>query len=166
MYSVNGGQIFDGIKDGILNGLKSIINAIIKGINKVISIPFKGINSALSRIKSIDIFGLKPFDWIKTLSIPQIPQLAKGNVAYSPLVAQFGEYTGANQNPEITAPQSILKDTFDEVLSRHETGNGNNNKPMYVSIYVGKEKIGDILLEDLREMKRQTGKNLEALVGG
>lgn len=109
---------------------------------------------------------MKPFNWINTIGIPQIPQLAKGNVAYSPLVAQFGEYAGASQNPEITAPQSILRDTFDEVLSKHETGNGNDDKPIYVSIYVGKEKIGDILLEDLREKKRQTGKNLEALVGG
>lgn len=35
-----GGRIFDGIKDGILNGLKTVINAIIGGINKVIAIPF------------------------------------------------------------------------------------------------------------------------------
>ena len=75
-----GGKIFDGIKDGILNGLKTVINGIIKGINKVIKVPFDGINSALKKIKSIEIVGIKPFDWMPTISVPQIPQLAKGGV--------------------------------------------------------------------------------------
>ena len=46
-----GGKIFDGIKDGILNGLKTVINGIIGGINKVIEVPFNGLNSALLKIK-------------------------------------------------------------------------------------------------------------------
>ena len=75
-----GGQIFNGIKEGILSGLKAVVNALITGINKVVSIPFNGINSALRGIKSVNILGLKPFDWIKEISVPQIPHLAKGAV--------------------------------------------------------------------------------------
>jgi hypothetical protein len=76
----SGGRIFDGIKDGILSGLKAVINAIIKGINKVVSLPFDGINWALNKLKKLSILGVKPFGWIKTIPIPQIPLLARGGV--------------------------------------------------------------------------------------
>lgn len=76
-----GGKVFDGIKDGILEGLKSIINALIKGINKVIEIPFKGINKAIKTIKNIEILGVKPFeDKLSEFDIPQIPELRKGGI--------------------------------------------------------------------------------------
>lgn len=43
-------------------------------------------------------------------------KFAKGNVAYGPTVAEFGEYAGARSNPEITAPQNIMKQTMVEAL--------------------------------------------------
>lgn len=79
VFSV-GGKIFDGIKDGIVNAFKTIVNGIIKGINKVVSIPFNGINWVLKKIKSIEIFGLKPFNWVGTINVPQIPLLRKGGI--------------------------------------------------------------------------------------
>lgn len=75
-----GGKIFDGIKDGIANVFKTVVNGIIGGINRVIAVPFNAINSVLRRIKNISILGLKPFDWIKEFSVPQIPTLARGGV--------------------------------------------------------------------------------------
>ncbi len=159
-----GGAIFDGIKDGILNGLKTIVNAIINGINKVIAIPFNGINAALRAIKSVNIFGLQPFSWVNTIGVPQIPTLARGGVLYYDTIIRAGEYSGASTNPEIVTPQNIMEETFNKVISRYQ-GN-NNNKPIYLTVNVGNNKLGQILLEDLRNMKRQTGNNLEALVGG
>ena len=159
-----GGKIFDGIKDGILKGLKAIVNAIINGINKVISIPFNGLNAALRAIKNVDILGVRPFNWINTIGVPQIPRLAKGNVAYSETMAIFGEYSGARNNPEITAPQNILRETFEDVLSDFSFNNGNQS--IELSVYVGNEKLGKILLDDLRNIRRQTGQGIEALVGG
>ena len=75
-----GGQIFDGIKDGILEGLKVVVNAIIRGINKVIKIPFEGIKKALDGIRGVEILGVSPFSWVPSISIPQIPELEKGGV--------------------------------------------------------------------------------------
>ena len=158
-----GGKIFDGIKEGILSGLKTIVNAIINGINKVIKIPFDGINSALRTIKNVDIMGLKPFNWIGTISVPQIPQLAKGAVLKVPTVAEMAEYPGARTNPEIVAPQNIMEETFDRVLSRYQN---EDNTPIYLTVNVGNAKLGQILLDDLRNMKRRSGKDIEALVGG
>lgn len=42
---------------------------------------------------------------------------AKGNVAYGPTFAEFGEYSGANSNPEITAPQNLMRETLFEALT-------------------------------------------------
>lgn len=158
-----GGKIFDGIKDGILNGLKSIVNAIIGGINKVIAIPFNGLNSALRAIKNVNIMGLQPFSWINTIGVPQIPKLAKGGVLTEATAVIAGEYSGAKSNPEIVTPQNILRDTFEDVLSNY-SGN-NNDRPIYLTVMVGNKKLGQILLDDLRDRKRQTGKDIEALVG-
>lgn len=159
-----GGRIFDGIKEGILSGLKSIVNAIIYGINKVIRIPFTGLNTVLRNIRNAEILGLKPFSWIGTISVPQIPQLAKGGVLTEATTVLAGEYSGAKTNPEIVTPQNIMRDTFEDVLSNY-SGN-NNDRPIYLTVNVGNEKLGQILLDNLRDKKRRTGKDIEALVGG
>lgn len=159
-----GGRIFDGIKEGILSGLKSIVNAIIYGINKVIRIPFTGLNTVLRNIRNAEIMGLRPFSWIGTISVPQIPRLAKGGVLTEATTVLAGEYSGAKTNPEIVTPQNIMRDTFEDVLSNY-SGN-NNDRPIYLTVNVGNEKLGQILLDNLRDKKRRTGKDIEALVGG
>lgn len=84
VFSV-GGKIFDGIKDGIVNGFKAIVNAIIGGINKVVAIPFNSINSVLNAIRNVGIMGIKPFKGlVHTISVPQIPKLAKGGIINMP----------------------------------------------------------------------------------
>lgn len=159
-----GGRIFDGIKEGILSGLKSIVNAIIYGINKVIRIPFTGLNTVLRNIRNAEIMGLRPFSWIGTISVPQIPRLAKGGVLTEATTVLAGEYSGAKTNPEIVTPQNIMRDTFEDVLSNY-SGN-NNDRPIYLTVNVGNQKLGQILLENLRDRTRRTGKDIEALVGG
>jgi len=160
-----GGRIFDGIKEGILSGLKSIVNAIIGGINKVISVPFNGLNSALRAIKSVDIMGLRPFSWISTVSVPQIPKLAKGGVLTEPTAVLAGEYSGAKSNPEIVTPQNIMYDTMRRALSDSDLGN-NNDRPINLTLNVGNKKIATMLIDELRDMRRRTGNGIEVLVGG
>ena len=152
-----GGKIFDGIKEGIVNAFKSVVNAIINGINKVIAIPFNAINNVLNGIRSINILGVEPFTWIHTFNVPQIPQLAKGNVAYEPLFAMFGEYSGASNNPEITTPQNIMRETFEDVLASKEWNN-NSDRPMRVQFIVGGKMFVDEIIDGINERTRQTGK--------
>lgn len=100
-----GGKIFDGIKDGILSGLKAVVNAIITGINKVIKIPFDGINSALRKIKSVNILGVKPFNWISTIKVPQIPKLARGGIVNNPGPGvNMGDYIAGERGAEAIIP--------------------------------------------------------------
>lgn len=76
-----GGKIFDGIKEGITEAFKTVVNAIIKGINKIVSIPFTAINKALDVIRDVSIAGVKPFaGLIPSIAVPEIPLLAKGGV--------------------------------------------------------------------------------------
>lgn len=76
-----GGKIFDGIKEGIVDAFKAVVNAIIRGINKVIAIPFNAINDMLDRIRNVEILDFKPFSGlISRFSVPQIPELARGGV--------------------------------------------------------------------------------------
>ena len=73
-----GGKVFDGIKDGIASVFKTVVNAIIGGINKVIKVPFDAINSMLKKIKNVEVAGIKPFDWVTTFKVPEIPKLSTG----------------------------------------------------------------------------------------
>lgn len=69
----------------------------------------------------------------------------------------------SNTNTNTMRPRNVMADTLSDLLSDNEN---NLNVTIPLSIYVGKKKLGEILLEDLRDMKRQTGKDIEALVGG
>lgn len=76
-----GGQIFDGIKDGITNAFKSVVNAIIRGINQVIAIPFNKINDVLGTLRDFEFLGKKWFEGIiNTFEVPSIPELARGGI--------------------------------------------------------------------------------------
>ena len=82
-----GGQIFDGIKEGIESTFKTIVNGLITGINKIIRVPFNAINGMLNKIKMIKVLGAMPFYYLwdmNPLSVPQIPMLARGGIVNNP----------------------------------------------------------------------------------
>lgn len=118
-----GGKIFDGIKDGIVNVFKTVVNAIIKGINKVISIPFNAINSVLQKIHDISILGVKPFTWINTFNVPQIPLLAKGGIVKKPTTAVIGE-----EGEEAIVPLKNNTEWIDTVVGRLNSSSNSENK--------------------------------------
>ena len=111
-----GGEVFDGIKDGILNGLKTVINGLITGINKVIKIPFDGINTALNKLKEVSILGYTPFDWVNPISVPQIPMLAQGGYvkANQPQLAMIGDN---KRYGEIVAPENKMLEMINTALA-------------------------------------------------
>lgn len=97
-------EIFTGIWDGMkavargaVNILIDIVNGIIKGLNKI-------------HLPNWEILGSLAG---KGINIPLIPRLEKGGVLTSPTIAMMGEYAGAYHNPEIVAPQNILRETID-----------------------------------------------------
>ena len=127
-----GGKIFDGIKDGILGGLKAVINALIDGINKVIKVPFDGINFALKTIKKVEILGFKPFDWISTIGVPQIPRLAKGGIVNRPTLTLTGE-----AGREAVLPLQNNTEWMDILAAKIQPANEN----MTIVLQVGGEEL-------------------------
>lgn len=161
-----GGAIFDGIKDGILNGLKTVVNGLIQGINKVIKVPFDGLNSALNTIRNVGIGDLKPFTGLPSISVPQIPQLAKGGVLYDDTIVRAGEYSGASSNPEIVSPQNIMYETTKRAFEDAMFNSNNNGQDIYLTLNVGDEEMAQVVIDKLGNIVRNTGRGLEAIMEG
>lgn len=169
----NIGSFFSGVWSRIRNTFSSlgtsignaISGAVKSGINGVISLIERTINSAIRLINGgIRLINLIPGVYVGSINTLSLPRLAKGGVLTEATTVIAGEYSGAKTNPEIVTPQNIMRDTFEDVLSNY-SGN-NDDRPIYLTINVGNQKLGQILLDNLRDKKRRTGKDIEALVGG
>lgn len=76
----SGGKVFSGLKEGIANVFKTVVNKLIEGINKVVAVPFNTINGFLNTLRNINILGVTPFKWVGSISVPQIPSLFRGGI--------------------------------------------------------------------------------------
>lgn len=152
----SGSDVFADIKDGILSSLKSIINSLISGINSVISIPFNGINSALDSLRGANIMGYYPFSWMPSISVPQIPYLAKGTVV--PPNREFMAVLGDNKRePEVVSPISTMKQAFKEALS--EMGGMENNGTIIVKQYLEGKQVYETVIKNGKIQQMSTGNN-------
>lgn len=151
-----GGKVFTGIKDGILSGLKAVINALISGINKVIKIPFDGINTALKKLKDIKIVGKKPFSFLPTIDIPQIPQLANGAVIRGgdPFMAVLGDQPRGQTNIETPLPTMVK--AFKQAIA--ETGFAGGGNITVQAILDGRVIYEETVKQNNAEIGR-TGRN-------
>lgn len=158
------------IFNGIWNTIKKIINSILGGIEGMANGVVNGVNLVIRTLNKLKFtipdwvpgLGGKTFGFnLSEMNKITLPRLAKGNVVYDKTLAIFGEYAGASNNPEITTPQNIMRDTFEDVLSNYE-GNG---QPLHVTIqYLGK-KIFDDTIDYINSKTRRTGKNTIVTVG-
>lgn len=143
-----GGKIFDGIKDGIADVFKTVVNGIIGGINKVIKVPFDGINKALKSIKGVEIAGFKPFDWISTISVPQIPLLAEGGIVDSATLAMVGE-----QGKEAIVPLENNTEWIDKLAAK--IGGAGSSAP--IVLQVDGKTFAEISINSINQLTRQRG---------
>lgn len=121
----SGGKVFDGIKEGIVTSFKSIVNSLISGINRVVAKPFEGLNSAIRKIRSAKILGSRPFSGLSTVSVPQIPYLAKGAVlpANKPFMAVVGDQRhGTNIEAPLTTIQEAVANVMGDQVSAMMAG--------------------------------------------
>lgn len=156
-----GGRIFTGIVDGIVNAFKVIVNGIISGINAVVAIPFNAINGFLSFLKSIDILGIKPFDWVSNIAVPQIPLLAQGGYANGATGAVIGE-----AGSEVVLPLSqntdnwsgLLASALAEKFNEEDYGAGRGivieNQNFNIDSKLDAENIGHIMMQSIRRQAR------------
>lgn len=152
-----GGQIFMGIVDGITSAFRTIVNAIITGINHVVAMPFNAINGFLSFLKGIDILGIKPFDWVGTIDVPQIPLLAQGGVVSGATTAVIGE-----DGTEAVLPLENNTDnwagTLAGILTEKMAEEGTTGAGGTINVYMTNEinnqldaqEIGRIMMQSIR----------------
>lgn len=160
----SGGEIFKGIGESFGNIFKKVINGMIGGLNWVIAKPFEGLNAVLKGIKSINIMGAKPFDWIKTIPVPQIPKLAKGGLVTAPTLAMVGDNKGASHDPEVVSPlsklQEMIKGSDPEIirLLLKIVGLLENQEDVFQNnIYLDSEKIESRLVRVRKRKQRRWG---------
>lgn len=79
----------------------------------------------------------------------------------SPDLATFD----TSYNARLIKPNNVMAETFEDVFANHDF-NSNNGQPVQIIVNVGNKRLGDVLIEDLRDRKRQTGNGIEVLVGG
>lgn len=146
-----GGKIFNGIKDGIINAFKKVVNAIISGINKVVKLPFQGLNGILDRISGLKIAGLEPFKWLTWRApIPQLPMLAKGGIVDSATLAMIGERGKEAVIPleNNTGWMDILADRLAERQAA----------PSKIVLMLDGKELGYATVNSINNLTRQTGR--------
>lgn len=150
-----GGKIFDGIKSGISSVFTTTVNAIIRGINKVVSVPFNALNKVLGRLRDTEILNIRPFSWVSTFSVPQIPELEDGGVLKR---GQVGLLEG--NGAEAVVPLDRNKKWISAVAQEMEGAVGSRSDDMTVAI------LSDILelLAELADMRLYL--DSDAVVGG
>ena len=153
-----GGKIFDGIKDGIANVFKTIVNGIITGINKVISLPFKSVNKMLNKIRNSSFLGVSPFKdlWKENpLPVPQIPKLAQGGYAKAnnPQLAIIGDN---KREGEIVSPESKI---YEQTLKAIKDSGTTGKQEIEITIY-HKYEDGRTIIQKINQAQIDAGKLL------
>lgn len=147
----SGGKIFDGIKEGIGDAFKAVVNTLIRGINAVISVPFNAINTALRTIKNIEIMGLKPFQNLSTFTVPKIPYLAEGGVIDNPTIAMLGE-----SGKEVVLPLERNTEWIDQLASKI---NGRSEN-MDLTVKIGEETIFERTIDYINDRSLSKGSTI------
>lgn len=155
-FSNLGTSIGNAISNSVKSGINGVISMIQNTINRAIGL----INGAIRLINNLPFGGS-----IGTIPTLSLPRLAKGGVLYDETAFIGGEYSGARSNPEIVTPQNLMYETMRRALSDSDIGSS-DDRPINLAVYIGNKKIGQIMLDDLKDMKRRTGKDIEVLVGG
>ena len=149
-----GGRIWSGIKEGIENTFRTVVNAIIRGMNTIIAVPFNKINSMLNTIRNAHFLGISPFQnmWgVNPLPVPQIPMLARRAVI--PANRQFLAVLGDQRNGNnLEAPESLLRQ-----IVREEAGSAGSRYEFIARL--DRRTLFDEVITEAKLRKGQTGKN-------
>lgn len=138
-----------GVINQVLSGFETMVNGVISGVNWILS----GISNIANAVGSV--IGLDPISI--QLSTISLPRFNKGNVAWKETLGIFGEYSGAQNDPEITSPQSIMYDTFMRALRENAKEEPQVN--VNLAIQLGAEKIYQKFIEYINDYTRTNGSN-------
>lgn len=118
-------RAFGGLADVVKNAFAGIARIVIFPFNTIID----GVNAMIRGLNKVKVPKWVPGVGGKGINIPQVPRIpfADGGVVRGPVDALVGEYIGARNNPEVIAPERMLKKYVGEALEEH---GGNNIQEM------------------------------------
>lgn len=154
---------------GIKNNIHKVTNAVTSVANKIKSFlhftepdegPLSNFHTYMPDMIDLMVSGIKS----NTNKIKSEMENLAGTMSYT---INTEAVTGIPTTSPTIKPINVEANNMLDTLRNVMAYKGNeNDKPIYLTIYVGNAKLGQILLDNLRDMKRQTGKDIEALVGG
>lgn len=154
---------------GIKNNIHKVTNAVTSVANKIKSFlhftepdegPLSNFHTYMPDMIDLMVSGIKS----NTNKIKSEMENLAGTMSYT---INTEAVTGIPTTSPTIKPINVEANNMLDTLSNVMAYKGNeNDRPMYLTVNVGNKKLGQILLDNLRDMKRQTGKDIEALVGG
>lgn len=154
---------------GIKNNIHKVTNAVTSVANKIKSFlhftepdegPLSNFHTYMPDMIDLMVSGIKS----NTNKIKNEMENLAGTMSYTiNTEAVTGIPTTSPTIKPINVEANNMLDTLSNVMAYKEN---ENDKPIYLTVNVGNVKLGQILLDNLRDLKRQSGKDIEALVGG
>lgn len=153
---------------GIKNNIHKVTNAVTSVANKIKSFlhftepdegPLSNFHTYMPDMIDLMVSGIKS----NTNKIKNEMENLAGTMSYT---INTEAVTGVPLTNPTIKPVNVEANNMLDALSDIAYKENENNKPIYLTVNVGNAKLGQILLNNLRDMKRQSGKDIEALVGG
>lgn len=153
---------------GIKNNIHKVTNAVTSVANKIKSFlhftepdegPLSNFHTYMPDMIDLMVSGIKS----NTNKIKNEMKNLAGTMSYT---INTEAVTGIPLTNPTIKPVNVEANNMLDALSDIAYKENENNKPIYLTVNVGNAKLGQILLNNLRDMKRQSGKDIEALVGG
>lgn len=124
-FSSKATEAWESVKEAFVDmgqWAKDILNELIRALNSGLTSIFGGVNKALSKMKDLQVGDMQPFANIKTITVPQIPYLAKGAVlpANKPFLAMVGDQ---RHGTNIEAPLSTIQEAVAAVMEDYSAAN-------------------------------------------
>lgn len=154
---------------GIKNNIHKVTNAVTSVADKIKSFlhftepdegPLSNFHTYMPDMIDLMVSGIKS----NTNKIKSEMENLAGTMSYT---INTEAVTGIPSTSPTIKPINVEANNMLDALSNVMAYKENeNDKPIYLTVNVGNAKLGQILLDNLRDMKRQSGKDIEALVGG
>lgn len=111
---------------GFITGIPNAVAGAFVTLAETISAPFRAAFAAIKVAWNTTVggFGFTVPGWIPGLGGKdfRVPSMATGGVLTGPQLLLAGEYPGAARDPEVVAPQSIIRETLAQALGTSSAG--------------------------------------------